>query len=47
MVAATIIKTFQIKDYETGQTFDIEMSILDYIKYRQINELIKAIRRVK
>ena len=42
MVAASTIKTFKIYNPETDTTIDIDMTILDYIKYVQMNELINA-----
>lgn len=47
MVLDSFRKEFDIYNPETKQTLKVEMTLLDYIKYRQMEELIQAILRLK
>lgn len=44
MVEDTFRKEFDIYDPETEQVIKITMSVGDYIKYRQMQDLITALR---
>jgi len=43
----TTTRPFRIIDDETGQEAILDMKIIDYLKYRQMRDLINAIRRIK
>jgi hypothetical protein len=47
MVEDTFRKEFDILDPETNAIIKVTMSIADYIKYRQMNDLINKLRRVR
>ena len=44
MVSSDTIKSFQVKDFDTDTIFTIEMTILDYMKFRQMEQLIQAVK---
>jgi hypothetical protein len=47
MVEDTLRKEFDILDPETETIIKITMSLQDYLKYRQMRDLITAIRGIR